>query len=228
MSAPCARPAKPGHRIEISWTWRSALQRSGVALRDRGVWAFLIKALGEMAYRRLLVLERDLGAPLPPVAAAIAATFGRLTEDEFAAYAEFRADTPLAEVHARLARGMDCFIARCDGRIACATWAARGSGWDAYLARAFDLDPSDVYLSDTITEPALRGRGLSPAVSAAIMQHFHERGCRRIILTLLPENRASRRARAKGGFVACGTLRTIWLGPWRLHLGSIGPPGGSP
>jgi GNAT superfamily N-acetyltransferase len=222
MPVPSARPAKPGYRIEIGWTWRSALQRSIATLRQRGIRSFLVKALGETVYRRLLLLERELDLPLPSAAASIPATFHRLGQGEIREYAEFRADTPPAEIETRLARGMECFIARHEGRIACATWATRGRGWDAYLGRAFDLDPSDVYLNDTFTEPVLRGRGLSPAVGAVIMRHFREQGCRRILLTVLPENSASLRARAKGGFVPCRTLRTIRLGPWRWHLGRVG------
>ena len=222
------QPAKPGYRIDVRWTWRSALQRSAVALRTQGVRGFLIKALGETVYRRLLVFERRLDGPLPPASVRIPVTFHRLTESEALEYAEFRADTPAAEIRARLARGMECFIARYEGRIVCATWAMRGRGWDAYLGRDLPLGPADVYLSDTFTEPALRGCGLSPAVAAAIMRHFQDEGCRRMILTVLPENAASLRARAKGGFVLRGTLRTIRLGPWRWHLGRIDLCGSNP
>ena len=135
MPVPYTQPGKPGYRIEVSWTWRSALQRSAATLRERGVRSFLIKALGETIYRRLLVLECHLRSPPPPATTTIPATFHRLRQDEAAEYAGFRADTSPAEVRSRLARGMDCFIARHRGRIACASWAARGSGRDAYLQR---------------------------------------------------------------------------------------------
>ena len=52
------QPAKPGYRIDVRWTWRSA-----IALRTQGVRGFLIKALGETVYRRLLVFERRLDGP---------------------------------------------------------------------------------------------------------------------------------------------------------------------
>jgi GNAT superfamily N-acetyltransferase len=228
MPVPDPRPGKPGYRVEVSWTWRSAVQRSAATLRERGLRTFLAKALGETVYRRLLVLERDLSIPPLPATAGIPATFQRLTDDEAADYAEFRADTPLAEVRERLARGMECFTARHQGRIVCATWATRGAGRDAYLQRAFRLDTADVYLSDTFTEPALRGRGLGPALGAAIIQHYRDQGCRRIIVTVLPENTASLKARARNGFTARVTLRTIRLGPWRWHLGSIPPHRNNP
>jgi hypothetical protein len=41
------------------WTWRSATRRARAVLREEGWWGLWMRVLGELFYRRMLVLEGD-------------------------------------------------------------------------------------------------------------------------------------------------------------------------
>lgn len=195
---------------------------SGLGARVRtayaggGVRALWFGALGVAFYRRLLVLERrlDAAAPDPPGDAALRVVL----LDDAHAYRTLRPDQPLEEFTRRRAAGGLCFAALLDDRVVGATWARPGGGWCAYLERAVRLRDDEVYLFDTMVTPALRGRRIAPGIALAQIRAFRARGLRRIVATVLPENRASLRARARSGFVVCGDIGWVGVGRRRRNF----------
>jgi len=181
----------------------TALQRARRALREGGTRALVFGALAETVYRRLLVLERRLLAPAPAIDADGVDVV--LLQDADA-YRRLRPDTPPQELARRWSAGDLCFAALRDDAVIGATWARMGSSRIAYLDLVLSLDDDEVYLSDSYVLPAMRGRRVAPAIAAAQIRHYRERGARRMIATVLPENRASLRARSRTGYEACGVV----------------------
>jgi len=179
----------------------------------RGVW---FGALGATCYRRLLVLERRLGAVPPGPADEIAVRIVEL--DDAHAYRALRPELPADEFVRRRASGAVCFAALAEGRVVGATWAQVGGGWCAYLERAIALRDDEAYLFDTLVDPSLRGRRIAPAIARAQMRALAGRGVGRLVATVLPENRASLRARARSGFVVCGRVGWFGIGRHRHHF----------
>lgn len=181
----------------------------------RNVW---FSALGCVVYRRLHVLERriDDAAALasPPPGADV-----RVVElDDAHAYRHLRPEQPLGEFVRRRAAGALCFAAVDGDRVVGATWAQRGGGWCAYLGREIRLADDEVYLFDTLVDPRRRGTRIAPAIALAQVEALGRRGVVRLVATVLPENRASLRARARSGFRVCGRIGWVGLGGWRRHF----------
>lgn len=181
----------------------------------RGLW---FGALGRVAYRRLLVLERrlddDRAEPRQPGGGAL-----RVVELHDAhAYRRLRPDQPVEEFARRRAAGALCFAAVDGDRVVGATWAQRGGGWCAYLEREIGLPDDEVYLFDTLVDACRRGARIAPAIALAQVDALRARGVVRLVATVLPENRASLRARARSGFRICGRMGWVGVGRWRRHF----------
>lgn len=180
----------------------------------RAVWFGI---LGATVYRRLLVLERRLDTPAPDVGASH--TLRVILLDDEQRYHELRPDQPRGELAQRRASGALCFAAVENERVLGATWARSGGGPCAYLDLDVQVAPDEIYLFDTFVLPSQRGRRVAPAIAAAQIDYFRTHGARRIISTVLPENAASLRARARSGYVVCGWTGWIRLGSRRWTLG---------
>jgi SAM-dependent methyltransferase len=206
--------------IGSAWlTWRSAMARAVTIARDEGLRSLWFKILGETAYRRLLVMERPLDKPLAEVPLRVPAIIKPLRGSDVGDYVAFRPDTDPAEVRRRLAAGHLCFVARCQGRIVHACWAATGLAWVDYLAREVRLAPDEVYHYDSFTVPELRGRNLSPARVTVAARHFRAAGYRRLVALVLPESGQARRPLEKAGYCVVGRIGYIRLGRWRWDFG---------
>lgn len=162
------------------------------------------------------MLERALDEPPPRLERSIATEVG-LVEDA-PLYRTLRPDTSEDAFRARVATGALCFGAHVSGRLTSVTWARAGGGRISYLDRNLVLSPGDVYLFDTFTRADQRGARLAPAAAAAQIEHFRGAGKERITALVLPENRASLRARARTGFRVSGVIGWIGLGDRRWHF----------
>jgi len=190
--------------------------RVAQAYASGGVRNLWFSALGRVVYRRLLVLERRLDehATAPPEREAGAGV--RVVElDDAHAYRRLRPEQPLGEFVRRRAAGALCFAALDGDRVVGATWAQRGGGWCAYLEREIRLADDEVYLFDTLVDPRHRGARIAPAIALAQVGALRRRGVVRLVATVLPENRASLRARARSGFRLCGRIGWVGVGPLR-------------
>ena len=159
-------------------------------------------------YRRLELVELSLRPPPPLRETDLDLAFG------------FVDDADDERGRERLARGDRCFAARQAGTIVSSRWSAERRAHVAYLDLWLDLDPGDVYLSETFTDPARRGHGVSGAAGTRLAAALAAEGHRRILAGVLSENHAGTRAYEKAGYRRVGRLGYVGLGPWRRSIGS--------
>ena len=114
---------------------------------------------------------------------------------------------------------------RHEGRIVSANWAARQGAYPIpYLDYEFPIQHDEVYLFDSVTESDLRGQNIAPALSVWVLRRLRAEGIRQTVIAVIPENRASLRARAKSGYRVCGMLRLVRIGRWQrlFHRSDLG------
>lgn len=158
-------------------------------------------------YRRLELVELSLEPPPALRETPIALEYGFLSE------------TDAENARARLERGDRCFVAWADGAVVSSRWISGGRALVEYLDTWLDLRPGEVYLSETFTAPALRGRGVSGAAGTRLAHALADEGCRRILAGVLRENHAGKRAYEKAGYEPVGRIGYVGLGRWRRHFG---------
>lgn len=217
--------------ISRTWTPGEVRTRSLEVFREEGLKALWFKALGEIFYRRMLLLEcvlTDLPAPDAP---RIDVGFHRLTASDVEAYVRFRPEAEARELRRRLEVG-DCafWAGRCD-RMVGALWVSAGTGWIEYLQRHIPLKPGEGYLYEAYTHPDFRGCGIGPALNNFAYRALREEGFRRILLAVNLENGPARKAFCKNGERVFAKQGFVRLGPWRYdftrkHRG--GPCPGAP
>jgi GNAT superfamily N-acetyltransferase len=193
----------------------NAVRRAIVVLRSEGLKSFWFKLLGEIGYRRLLLLERQLAQPIFGFTPRLAVRIDTLKENEVGDYLAFRPETGRARVTEALRSGQTCFVARHESRIVSAGWIASRRAWINYLGCELELAAGDAYLSDAFTLSAYRGQGIAPALCLRQLQHLRQAGYGRAIRATVPENSSAMHAHAKSGFRPVAVMGTFRIGPWR-------------
>src|SRR5262245_17526026 len=183
------------------------------------------KILALVGYRRVLLVEQSLDAPIPPVAARLPVNICLMREPEVDEYLDFRPDVDAADVRRRLEAGDLCFVARHQGRIVHAAWAVSGRVRIDFLARDFGLAPDEVYIDESHTLPSFRGLDIAAARSSHTRRYYQEAGYRRSLAIVFPENGPACRAVAKQGYRPLGTMGYWKLGPWRFEFFRAHRPG---
>lgn len=181
-----------------SWSASRALERARQLRRLGGARRALSGISGELGYRRLIVLERGLDFLRAP-AAAVEIDFG--TIDEFDEYSRLRDDLDRERFEERIRSGAVALCGRERGTAITVTWAQIGSAPLPYLGARLCSDRGSVAIFDSLTRPDRRGLGASSALAEWAAARYAAEGRRRIIGAVLPENRRSRRARSRAGFV---------------------------
>jgi GNAT superfamily N-acetyltransferase len=185
-------------------------------LREEGIKSFWFKSLGEMCYRRYLLLERLLDDPIPHTEPRVPITIDLLKKTEAEEYSMFRAGVQQSEIIDRINSGHVCFLARHRGKIISATWAAVNMTVRSYyLNREIRLGQDEVYTYNSFTAPDFRGLSVSPALKVEMMRYLRSAGYRRMICWVLPENSPSLKALQKVGFHPLGVMGYVRVGPWR-------------
>jgi len=203
----------------VPWTPARIVSRSLAILREEGLRGYGVKLLGELGYRRLLILGRSLDDPIPDLQARIPLEFGFLDPGDLDAYLVFHGDDPREQVASRFPLGEVCFVARHEGRIVCANWVCHpGSHYVRYIRYDMPIAPDEVYLYDSYTHPDARGLGVAPALAVHVLRHYRGTGVRRAFTAVIPENRANLRARAKSGFRVVGRMGYLGRGRRRRHF----------
>ena len=72
-----------------------------------------------------------------------------------------------------------------------------------------------MFVSEGYTVPALRGRGVFGAASTRLAHALADEGCGRMLVGVLSENHAGKRACEKAGYRHVGSIGYVGLGPWR-------------
>jgi len=93
-------------------TWRQAVRRAYEILRQQGIRVLWIKLLGELGYRRMLLVERLLDDHMAFPTPRRPVTVSLLRESEVDAYAAFYPGADPVETRRRLHAGHRCFTVR--------------------------------------------------------------------------------------------------------------------
>lgn len=187
-------------------------------LREEGLRGFWFRSLAVLGYRRLYLLRRPLSEPIPDCATAVPVPIEWLTVEDVDAYAAFR-EGPHGDAAARrLAEGDRCLVAWHDGRIVGAMWGSTTRARSAYMGGDLPLAADEAYQFDAYTAPPARGMGIAPALSAAWLRQLRDEGFSAAVRMTIPENASALRAHAKVGYRVTGIVRSVRLGPWRLHF----------
>jgi hypothetical protein len=197
----------PGAR---RWSLRSAAARALAVGRHEGLRQLWFKILGETVYRRLLLVELK---PRDAVAAQsdLALEFRFLAPADAEDYARLRPGVRAETVRSRLERER-CFGAWHAGTLVSTRWIASGTAEIDYLGRELRLEPGVVWISDTYTDPRVRGHDVSPAAGAALSRALAAEGVERQLGGVHPENALGRRAFEQAGYRRVGTIGYIRLG----------------
>lgn len=192
--------------------------RAWQVLREEGIRSVWFRSLGVFGYRRLFLLRRPLSEPIAACAPSLPVGIGWLVPADAVAYRAFRDTVGPDDAARRLAEGDRCLVARHDGRIVGAMWGSTVRAWSPYLGRDLPLAAGEAYQFDAYTSPAVRGRGIAPALSVAWLVSLRDEGCSAAVRAMLPENTAALRAHAKAGYRVTGIVRSVGLGPRRFHV----------
>ncbi|MDZ4405902.1 N-acetyltransferase [Prosthecobacter sp.] len=196
------------HLLQLGWQ----------VYRDQGLWSLIHHAIGEIGYRRVLLLERSLAAPIPVVQSKASMTIEWLTDSDSTDYFAFRPKTDRELYADRLRQGHRCLLARVEGRLAGVMWVRSGSVWSyqsKYLHYERQFAPNEAYLYDAYTDPAFRGQAIAPALSSELLNRLRNEGCERAIRGTHPMNAAALRAHGKAGFRPFVAIHQVHF--WRWH-----------
>jgi hypothetical protein len=192
-----------------------AVQRAIAVVRHQGLKSFWFKILGELGYRRMLLLERSLTPPVSEVTPRLPVRVEVLKESEVDDYLAFRPDTPRESVTERLTLGDQCFVARHQGRIVASCWTATRPVWSEFLDCEIGLAVGEAYLFDRFTLPDFRGLRIGNAVRMYQLRSLQKAGYRRTISAIMPENEPALRDVARGGAKPFGLIGRLKIGPWQ-------------
>ncbi len=191
------------------------LRRATEILKQEGLLALWFRVLGEIFYRRVLVMERSLAEPVPHLEARRAVRMRWLREEEAAACARSYPGLSEAEVVRRLRLGHRCLVAEAEGRIVHATWVASSEACIEYLKLDFPLASGQAYLYQSYTTPEMRGQNLGTAGLAAVLRCLRQEGFQRAFCCLQPDRAIAYPPPLKTGFVPVARLGWFRLGPRR-------------
>ena len=203
VSPPLAvRPERPG-----------VLRRALSTLRAEGPRATLHHALARGVRRRLLVLERETGAPWHVPETDLRLDLRRV--EDVAAAARLRPDADHAALARVAASGAHLLGAFHDGRLVSTRWIAFDEAWIEYLGGTLVLPPTDAYAFDSYTVPELRRRHVNAALSRFSQEYARAAGRTTCLGCVLPENRAAVAAALRYGYRPAGCIGWTGIGPLR-------------
>jgi GNAT superfamily N-acetyltransferase len=183
-------------------------------LRREGPRSLAFRVLGEIGYRRMIVMEREFDLSMPDVEAQVPATFAPLEPGDLGDYMRLRPDADPDDVRDRFRRRHVCFGAWLEGRLVQACWVGIERARVDYLGCWIQLGSGVGYLQDLYTEPELRGIGLHRSMYPHMFRYFRNTGSPAVVAAFQPENRVQR-IFGRLGFRPVAIARVVRLGPVR-------------
>ena len=213
MTSATARrpPTQPARR---RWTPRSVATRAAEVLRTEGPRSLAFRVVGELAYRRMIVMQRPFDLSMPDVEPPIPVTFGALEPAEVEDYLLLRPNADPDDVRDRLRRRHVCYVARHEGRLVQACWVGIERARVDYLDCWIQLGSGIGYLQDLYTAPELRGSGLHRSMYPHMFRYFRNTGSPAVVAAFQPENRVQR-IFARLGFAPVAVAHSIGVGSLR-------------
>ena len=184
-------------------------------IKDEGIKSLWFKILGEIGYRRLILVALHLDEPTEKVKTRLPVEFSMLNETDLDEYLHFRPDQTASEIKNRFMAGHLCFVGRYEGSIVYACWAVQQVARIDYLALDLGLAPDEIYTYDTFTLSGFRGKNIFPAGIEYTVRYFRETGFRKSVGCVLPENRPAVHTLSKSGYLRFGVIGYIGIGPLR-------------
>ena len=188
---------------------------------DKSVMAAAMRRLGRrprFAYRLMMLRELTPDVPLfalppgvevenlPAEAAAVEAAVAALPAEHRFGIAE------------RIADGDVCWVARIGGEVVYQMWVSIGSTYSYTLDRHFPLAATDVVEYGAYTVPAHRGRNIHSAVVSHVLAVLRERGMKRIVSVMEPDNEIALRMPRKLGLKTVGFAAFVEIFGIRVHV----------
>lgn len=198
--------------MPIRRTPRAYAARVWRILRTEGLRPLVFRTLGELGYRRVLLLERELpppdDTPFPPEV-----RYTVLTSERFPDFLAISQTCDEAKARGRLAAGHLCQLGYVDGEPASCCWLAfPGQRIDIdYLGIAAELGASHGYIYELYVRPADRRTGLVHVGFQDRIGIFRERGVQHVAAVAMPENQLGLDHALAAGFRVVGGIH-------RLHL----------
>jgi len=193
-------------------------------VRSEGAKSLLFRLLGKLMYRRVLVLECDLGRQFTDTSTKTSVDIRRLGPADTSAFIDFRSGPDRSIFLARLKQGHACYAAICADRIVSVSWIALSNATLWLLDADFRLDLDQLYIYDSYTHPDHRGLRLQAQIFEDIRREFGAAGVRRAITFVVPENVANLKSRARLGFTKVGIVRRVRFGTQVRFLSSENAP----
>ena len=190
--------------------------------REKGVAGFWFGALRHAGYRRLMLLERTVGDPLPNLAARVDATIRPLGLDDEAAFAALGQEDP-REFARRLESGHQCWGAWVSGALRHVQWLALREAWIEHLGCRLRLHDGVLYVYRAFTQPEFRGAGLAPATHCRGLDAMREQGCTLALCGVAPGYRPALVPWLKVGYRPIGFASTFGSARGRLLRVRLGP-----
>ena len=184
-------------------------------LREEGARALWFKTLGEICYRRLVIMEFPLEQTIPTFPIDGPASIDFLDPLEIDEYLSFQRQDRREQISARFAAGHRCFAARIDGQLAGVTWCALGDARIEFLGVAFPLAPGEAFGFGTYTHPSFRARGVASGIRSQLLSTLKREGLQRCFGAVMPENRGGMRVAEKLGYRPIGIVGAVWFGGHR-------------
>ena len=203
--------------VNRRWTPLGVLRRGWRVLCGEGPRSLWFKILGEICYRRVMVLDLPLDTLRRYGKFGISMRFDMLTEQNVEDYRSLRPDADPDEVRRRLREGLFCGLGRHQGEVVYASWSASGRARIDYLDLETGLAPGVLYTYQGYVKPAFRHRGVGSEIVWQGGCLAQERGYSRIVIAVMPENVGAVRFHLKNGYRMAGWIQTFWLGPWRRN-----------
>lgn len=189
------------------------IRRAVEIVRSEGVFALWMRMLGQVFYRRLLVLRTELST-----GEFKADTRCRwLLVNEASRYAHFDTSLSTEVVQSRLRDGHRCFVLMDErGDIVHGMWVAFDRAFIDYLRQDLILGPREAYLYQSYTAPAHRGKRYATASARALKHQLAVDGFAATLACVQPDKAMAYPPVFRGGAVPTAYIGWVGIGPWRI------------
>jgi GNAT superfamily N-acetyltransferase len=190
--------------------WR----RSREVLQREGARSLALRMVGELFYRRMIVMQRPYDFTMQDIQLDVPTTFRPLEVEDLGLYAALRPDADVEEIRRRFALRHVCYGAFREDRLVQACWIATERAYIDYLHAEIHLLSGVGYLYDLYAIPEARGLNLHRAMWPYVFRYFRNTGAIYVLAAFHPEN-GIQRIFTRLGFQPVGLVGYVGVGPAR-------------
>jgi GNAT superfamily N-acetyltransferase len=201
-------------RSASRWTPAQVWRRSREVLQREGMRSLALRMIGELVYRRMILMQRPFDFSMREVELEAATSFRPLQVEDLDLYLALRPEADEEEIRRRFAFRHVCYGAFREDRLVQACWIATERAYIDYLGAEIRLLSGVGYLYDLYAIPEARGLNLHRAMWPHVFRYFRNAGPIYVLAAFHPEN-GIQRIFARLGFRPVGTLGYVGVGPAR-------------